>query len=787
MDDSTLRLDEASARQLVLVRAIDDIDTRGLVLSEIEREQLERDALEASRRASASPDLDRGQYLQQRARKLLAAVENRHPQLAALQDPEPWRRWLLWAAPLAACILGALIDRIDNPQQVNMLSPPLLGVLLWNLAIYVLLLAGAFLPASRNLRGPVAAVQRWLARVPGHGRRTGRLRVDVSARFYQQWLQATGRQQVLWGKQLLHLAAGGWALGLALSIVLGGLVRQYRVGWESTLLDLSQVHAFLRVLFAPVVALLPFDAFSVGDLQRMAFHAGARVPVDEARRWVWMYLALLFLVVLLPRALLAAWTAFQRRRLGRSVRIDLRDPYFVQVLARVSPARVTLGVLAQDASSRARVLQVLQQAAERTAPPMPQPWTVLGTAKGDVLRVFEIPPDFQPPVPAVARVGAGPAAAQAWLQDLLGRFKAAPAGRGADCPLDLALADTDLVLLLPATPADLDAAARLLHWMAQPALVLVRATGDDDVPTYEAAARRLGLAAQVLALDAATGDWLRETALLDAITARVAPSKRPGLARVTAAWNERATRRFEGAMHLLADLLLRAARSSEEVGSGALGLRQLVDAGEREAGLRAREAAARALAQRLRALETSTVAELMRLHRLDAPAAPLLGARLEGGFVVQQGVDAPQAGVAGAATGAAMGAGIDLMTGGLTLGAAAALGAVLGGGGAALAAAWRNRGAPAGHGLLQPGDELLQTLTESALLAYLGIASRTEAAHHVGVPPAWRSEAVAAVEARRGELAVLWAQARDTGEEERVLQPLADELGLLARSLLART
>jgi hypothetical protein len=112
---------------------------------------------------------------------------------------------------------------------------------------------------------------------------------------------------------------------------------------------------------------------------------------------------------------------------------------------------------------------------------------------------------------------------------------------------------------------------------------------------------------------------------------------------------------------------------------------------------------------------------------------------------------------------------------------------VLGGGGAALAAAWRNRGAPAGHGLLQPGDELLQTLTESALLAYLGIASRTEAAHHVGVPPAWRSEAVAAVEARRGELAVLWAQARDTGEEERVLQPLADELGLLARSLLART
>ncbi|MDB5857524.1 MAG: hypothetical protein JWQ76_1213, partial [Ramlibacter sp.] len=100
MDDSTLHLDEASARRLVLARAIDDIDVQGKLLSEVEREQLEREALEASRRASPATELDLAQYLQQRARKLLAVVENRNPQLAALQDPEPWRRWLLWALPL---------------------------------------------------------------------------------------------------------------------------------------------------------------------------------------------------------------------------------------------------------------------------------------------------------------------------------------------------------------------------------------------------------------------------------------------------------------------------------------------------------------------------------------------------------------------------------------------------------------------------------------------------------------------------------------------------------------
>src|SRR3954463_4065934 len=248
MDDSTLRLDEASARRLVLARAIDDVDIRGKLLSELEREQLEREALEASR-GSPAAELDLAQYLEQRARKLLALVENRNPQLAALQDPEPWRRWLLWVLPLAAALGAALLDRIDNPQQVNMLSPPLLGVLAWNLGMYLLLLVAAFAPEAWQGKGLVAMVQRRLAGLPGHGRRTGRLRVDVSARFHQQWLQATARQQLLWFKQLLHLTAAGWALGLAVSIIVGGLVRLYRVGWESTLLDLGQVHAFLSALF----------------------------------------------------------------------------------------------------------------------------------------------------------------------------------------------------------------------------------------------------------------------------------------------------------------------------------------------------------------------------------------------------------------------------------------------------------------------------------------------------------------------------------------------------------
>jgi hypothetical protein len=780
MDDGTLRFDEASARQLLLARAIDEVDTQGKLLSEVERDQLERQALEASRGGAPEAPLVPAAYLRERSRLLLTAVENRNPQLAALQDPEPWRRWLLWLLPLAACVLGAAIDRIDNPRSVNMLSPPLLGVVAWNLAMYLLLVAALFLPADWHQRGPLPAVQRWLAGIPRQGRRTGKLRVDVAARFHQHWLHASSRQQLLWARQLLHLTAAGWALGLGISIVLGGVVRQYRVGWESTLLDVGQVHAFLRALFAPVVLLTPLPPFSLADLQRMAFASGAAIGVDEARRWIWMYLALLALVVLLPRALLAAWAAWRRARLASAVAIDLRDPYYVELLARVSPARITLALLATPGSGTEALLRIFEQAADHPRPGS-GPWTVLTSGKGDVLRVFELPPGFQPPAAVATAAAAGGNAAQVWLQDLLVRFKGPRGGAGAEQGLQAALAEADLVLLQPRERRELAGTARLLHWIAQPALLLVDGADEEELQAWQAEVQRHALPAEVLDLQASAAHWLRDPLLLEAIAGRLPASKRAGFARVAAAWSERGERRFGEAMQRLALFLARSAHDSEEVGAAPVSLRQLVNAGERQAGLRARDAASQALLQRLRLQEGAVFAGLLQLHRRAAPAAPLAAARLEDGLVLQQAVDTPQAGMAGAATGAAMGAGIDLMAGGLTLGAATALGAVIGGGAAYVAAALKNRASPGGQSQVQLGDDTLQTLAEQVLLSYLVVAHRTAGE---SLPGSWRSEVVAAVAARREALSPLWAQARTAPDQ--AVPALARELSSLARGLLGR-
>jgi hypothetical protein len=651
-------------------------------------------------------------------------------------------------------------------------------VLAWNLAVYLAMLLALFLPHAPQL--PLAGLRRWFAGLPAPGRRSGRLHTDVLARFHEHWLRATASQQWLWFKQLLHLSAGGWALGLAISVVLGGVVREYRVGWESTLLGVGQVHAFLRVLFAPVVALLPFESFSVDDLQRMSFHSGAAIGVDEARRWVWMYVALLFVLVVIPRGVLAAWAGWRRRRQARAVRFDLRDPYFVQVLARVSPARITIGLVAANGPGRDAVLRMLHQVADRPPPEGHVPWTVLSTAKGDVLRVFEVPPGFRPPAAVVtAQAGTG-SSAHAWVQDLLGRFKAAPRTQEQRDAVQATLADTDLMLVVPARASDLREASRLLHWVAQPTLVLVPDDGACDE-----AAQQLGIGAQVLPVERCTAHWLGDPVLLDAAAARVATSKRAGFERLAATWKDRNAVRFAEAMRALATELARAARDSEDVGSAPVSLRHLVSAAERDASQRAREGARQALLHRLREGEASVLAELVQIYRAGAPLAPVAGARPDSGFSEQQPVDTPQAGIAGAATGAAMGAGIDLLAGGLTLGAAAALGAMIGGGAAYVAAAWKNRGTPGGQPQVQLGDELLQTFTETLVLSYLVVAHR--ALPRDEAPAGWRSEVVAAVEARRDPFSELWQQSRHAPHATATVSALATILEDVVRDVLERT
>jgi hypothetical protein len=264
----------------------------------------------------------------------------------------------------------------------------------------------------------------------------------------------------------------------------------------------------------------------------------------------------------------------------------------------------------------------------------------------------------------------------------------------------------------------------------------------------------------VLSFDDFACCWVQEGALHHAVERLMPASGRPGYARLAAAWDRRNQARFSQAMATVALQLLEAAREVEEVRSAPMSVRNLLPS-ERQAAEQARKAAAIAVVARLRESAALTLSRLLALHGVDGREAGTLEHQLEEKFVVQGAVNTPQAGMAGAATGAAMGASVDLMVGGLTLGAAAALGALVGGGAAFIAAAWKNKSTGAVATTVQLGDEMLGALTEAALLRYLAVAHHGR--HAPGDPaiqPVWKDAVTAAVASHRERLAQLWRDAR---------------------------
>ena len=747
-------MDEPAARRVVLAYAIESADAQALLVSAVERDQIDREARQAAgvgsdETATVKPE----HFLDLRARALLAAVAGRNPQLAALQEPGSWQRWFAALTPAAALVLGVLTDVIANPHRVDLVSLPLLGIVAWNLAIYLTLIGGWVLRRRGEARPLLAGLGRWTDGERALRRGGASLRTEVLALFHLRWYPATQALHVLRIKRVLHLAAAAWAVGVALSILARGLVVEYRVGWESTFLTDGQVHAVLSFLRLPALLLFPFDPFSVQEVASLRFsEAGGALA---GARWVYMYVALLVVWVVIPRILLAALAYWRERMHARNVRIDLQEPYYQRLLSLLHSVRVQLCLVTHRDADKARLLKVLAQEPDIGA-------TLIRSAQDDVLRLVDVSGAHAPTVNE--RVEAG------WAQRLLVIFRApGNAARGADPALAAARVDCDVVLHVVGSSEDPTSAEPLLRWLGKPVLALVNGPAT---------------AAGQLSFEDFARCWIQEKVLLDAIGALLDQPQAAGFARLAAAWEERSGVRFTRSMGVVAEHLLFAARQSEEVRTGALTVRSFIPT-ERQAQAQARQQAIEAMVRRLDQSAAELFARLRTLHGVGDTVAGDLQLKLQEKFVVQQAVDMPQAGMAGAASGAAMGASVDLLVGGLTLGAATALGALVGGSAGFIAAAWKNRASASGGTLVQLSEEMLQAMTEAALLRYLAVAHFDRGPADDGeLRPSWKGEVVAAVESRKEMLTPFWVGARNQPDTGKLALAMGRELETTARKVL---
>ena len=142
-------MNEQIARDVVLVRAIELMDTKHEILSEDDRMYASRSARELAQwqASDKKSDVTAEHFLQQRSEQILKRLGERTPSLKAFLALRGGFTGLAVALPLIALLLGAGLDRISDPHRVDLLSAPLLGIIGWNLLVYLILFIWMFIPA----------------------------------------------------------------------------------------------------------------------------------------------------------------------------------------------------------------------------------------------------------------------------------------------------------------------------------------------------------------------------------------------------------------------------------------------------------------------------------------------------------------------------------------------------------------------------------------------------------------------------------------------------------------
>ncbi len=328
-------------------------------------------AVQGGTRASLQSDrLTAERFLAQRAGLGLDLLASREPDWPGADAARslPHGRWLGALLLVAALLAGAAGDSLASGRRINLLAPPLLALLAWNLAVYVALMGWALRGGLRR-RGPAPTAGEGVlvaVAVAGAGRRAGhaapspqhgpvdglvrlgqrlgqrlaaraepRWVTAARARFVADWFGLTAPLQRRRAAAWLHAAAALLALGAVLSMYGRGLVFDYRAGWDSTFLQPGQVRAILAAVLGPAAGVsglaLP-DAEAIAGLRWADGGSG-----EGAARWIHLYALTLGAVVVLPRSLLAAAAALGAHRAARSLALPLDEPYFRRLL-RQSPS-----------------------------------------------------------------------------------------------------------------------------------------------------------------------------------------------------------------------------------------------------------------------------------------------------------------------------------------------------------------------------------------------------------------------------------------------------------------
>ncbi len=255
--------------------------------------------------------------------------------------------WPAWLAALfigLALLVGVATDVLGGGHRINVLAPPLLALVAWNLVVYVVLIVHALRRAGSGPGdGPVRrALVDWAARAGARAAQAAGPTSATLTTFLGTWASHARSLYAARAAVILHASAAALVLGALLSLYARGLVLEYRAGWDSTFLSPADVHAALATVLAPASSLSGIALPDTARVAAMRFSASAG---ENAAPWIHLFALTLALVVFLPRLVLAAVAAARGHRLATQFPLALDDAYFRRLRRDVSGQAAEVRVL----------------------------------------------------------------------------------------------------------------------------------------------------------------------------------------------------------------------------------------------------------------------------------------------------------------------------------------------------------------------------------------------------------------------------------------------------------
>lgn len=337
--------------KIARVRALEEADEDGRVWDVETRRAV-------TRHVAPTDQGGAGAFLSRRAEALISKAHDA-PWLTSLHLPKV-PSWAVVAAWLLAFATGAWLAALGQEREINLLALPLIGILLWNAAMFVLSLWPVSTAPENEGRGGLleSLCQRFDpargATVPDES-----LRARTDGRFRELAGEASLRRMGFRLRAALHIGAALLALGSVAGMYARGWSKEYRAVWESTLLDEAKASKFFSILFAPASAATG-KAIPLAELPAMRRGADreAASPGD-ALPWIHLYAATLGLLVVVPRVLL---TMLELSRANAVPRRTLQNKdwraYAHRLLSLVdgagAPALILTHGLSQDTAAQDR-------------------------------------------------------------------------------------------------------------------------------------------------------------------------------------------------------------------------------------------------------------------------------------------------------------------------------------------------------------------------------------------------------------------------------------------------